>query len=112
MAILFSAVTVSDGKNEVEFLVGGIPRSCDDFEYYTAFENFTDRIEDETELIVHADAYFYGEGEIFNATPEELAYFMKRIQDDDRFLQGHCDHVGKSDFTSLWHPAELYEMEM
>ena len=41
MALLFSHVRVStpDG-NEAEFLVSGIPREFDDFEYYTAFEDF------------------------------------------------------------------------
>ena len=41
MALQFSHVRVStpDG-NEAEFLVSGIPREFDDFEYYTAFEDF------------------------------------------------------------------------
>ena len=45
MALLFSHVRVStpDG-NEAEFLVSGIPREFDDFEYYTAFEDFLDGI--------------------------------------------------------------------
>ena len=43
MALQFSHVRVSapDG-NEAEFLVSGIPREFDDFEYYTAFEDFLD----------------------------------------------------------------------
>lgn len=41
MALLFSHVRVStpDG-NEAEFLVSGIPREFEDFDYYTAFEDF------------------------------------------------------------------------
>ena len=43
MALLFSHVRAStpDG-NEVEFLVSGIPREFDDFDYYTKFEDFID----------------------------------------------------------------------
>ena len=58
MALLFShvQVTTPDG-NEAEFLVSGIPREFDDFEYYTAFEDFLDGIEEDTEISVHAEAY-------------------------------------------------------
>ena len=74
MALQFSHVRVStpDG-NEAEFLVSGIPREFDDFEYYTAFEDFLDGIEEDTEISVHADAYLYGEGETFKASIEEVA---------------------------------------
>lgn len=53
MAVLFSHVRVSapDG-NEAEFLVCGIPREFDDFEYYTTFEDFLDRREEDTEITV------------------------------------------------------------
>lgn len=37
MALLFSAVTVTAGNNEAEFLVGGIPREYGDLEGWTAF---------------------------------------------------------------------------
>ena len=40
MALLFSAVTVTANEQEVEFLVGGIPREFDDLEGWTAFDNF------------------------------------------------------------------------
>ena len=74
MAVQFSHVRVStpDG-NQTEFLVCGIPREFDDFEYYTAFEDFLDSIEEETEISVHAEAYLYGEGETYKASIEEVA---------------------------------------
>ena len=68
---------------EVEFLVGGIPREFDDLEGWTAFENFMEDIDEETEVSVHAKAYLYGGEETYKATPEEVAYFMKRIEMDD-----------------------------
>ncbi len=40
MALLFSAVTVTANDQEVEFLVGGIPREYDDLEGRTAFDMF------------------------------------------------------------------------
>ena len=49
MALLFSAVTVTANDQEVEFLVGGIPREFDDLEGWTAFDNFMEDIDEETE---------------------------------------------------------------
>ena len=79
MALLFSAVTVTANNQEVEFLVGGIPREFDDLEGWTAFDNFMDDLDEETEVSDHAKAYLYGGEETYKATPEEVAYFMKRI---------------------------------
>ena len=59
MALLFSAVTVTANDQEVEFLVGGIPREFDDLEGWTAFENFMEDIDEETEVSVHAKAYCF-----------------------------------------------------
>ena len=74
MALLFSHVRVStpDG-NEADFLVSGIPRKFDDFEYYTRFEDFLDSIEEDTEISVHAEACLYGDGENINASIEQVA---------------------------------------
>lgn len=77
MALLFSHVRVStpDG-NEAEFLVCGIPREFDDFEYYTTFEDFLDSIEEDTEISVHAEAYLYGEGETYKASIKNLTFYI------------------------------------
>jgi hypothetical protein len=112
MALLFSHVRVStpDG-NEAEFLVSGIPREFDDFEYYTAFEDFLDGIEEDTEISVHAEAYLYGEGETFKATIEEVAYFHLRMKQDEKFLSGHCDNIESVDFTCNYSPDELFGID-
>ena len=73
MALLFSAVTVTANNQEVEFLVGGIPREFDDLEGWTAFDNFMEDLDEETEVSVHAKAYLYGGEETYKATPEEVA---------------------------------------
>ena len=53
MALLFSHVRVSTPNgNETEFLVSGIPRELEDFDYYTKFEDFIDSIEEDTEITV------------------------------------------------------------
>lgn len=112
MAVQFSHVRVStpDG-NQAEFLVCGIPREFDDFEYYTAFEDFLDSIEEETEISVHAEAYLYGEGETYKASIEEVAYFHFRMQQDDNFLSGHCDNIESVDFTCNYSPDELFGID-
>ena len=111
MALLFSAVTVTANDQEVEFLVGGIPREFDDLECWTAFENFMEDIDEETEVSVHAKAYLYGGEETYKATPEEVAYFMKRIEMDDTFLS-RCDNIEDVDFNFQWSPEELFDMEV
>lgn len=112
MALLFSHVRLStpDG-NDAEFLVSGIPREFDDFEYYTAFEDFLDGIGEDTEISVHAEAYLYGEGATFKATIEELAYFHLRMQQDENFLAGHCDNIESVDFTCNYSPDELFGLD-
>ena len=53
--------------------------------------------------------YLYGEEETHRATPEEVAYFMKRIEMDDTFLS-RCDNIESVDFTINWSPVELFNM--
>ena len=111
MALLFSAVRAIAKDQEVDFLVGGIPREYDDLEGWTAFDRFMGEIDEETEVAVHAEAYLYGEEETYRATPEEVAYFMKRIEMDDTFLS-RCDNIESVDFTINWSPEELFNMEV
>lgn len=67
MALLFSAVTVTAGYDEAEFMVGGIPREYDDLVGWTAFDNFMENADAETEVSVHAEAYLYGGEETVTA---------------------------------------------
>lgn len=107
MAVLFSHVRVSTpDENEAEFLVCGIPRELDDFDYYTTFVDFLDSIEEDTEITVHADAYLYGEGETFKASIEEVAYFHLRMQKDENFLSGHCDHIESVTLSAIILPMK------
>ena len=112
MALLFSAVTVTAGNEEIEFTVGGIPRECDDLVGWTAFDNFIENIDTETEVNVHAEAYLYGGEETVTATPEEVAYLIMRMEQDEKFLARHCDNIEDVDFSFLRPPGEYYGMEM
>ena len=57
MALLFSAVTVTAGEDEIELLVGGIPREYDDLEGWSEFDDLMCFISEETEVSVRAEAY-------------------------------------------------------
>lgn len=111
MALLFSAVRVTAKDQEVDFLVGGIPREYEDLEGWTAFDRFMEDIGEETEVAIHAEAYLYGEAETHRASTEEVAYFMKRIEMDDTFLS-RCINIESVNFTINWSPEELFNMEV
>ena len=112
MALLFSAVTVTAGYDEAEFTAGGIPREYYDLVGWTAFDDFMENVDAETEVSVHAKVYLYGSEETVTATPEEVAYLMMRMERDDRFLAEHCDSIEDVDFSFLRPPEEYYGMEM
>ena len=112
MALLFSAVTVTAGYDETEFTIGGIPKEYDDLVGWTAFDDFMENVDAETEVSVHAEAYLYGGEETVTATPEEVAYLMMRMERDENFLAGHCDNIEDVDFSFLRPPEEYYGMEM
>ena len=57
MALLFSAVTVAAGEDEIELLVSGIPREYDDLEGWSEFDDLMYFISEETEVSVRAEAY-------------------------------------------------------
>ena len=90
MALLFSAVTVTAGEDEIELLVGGIPREYDDLEGWSEFDDLMCFISEETEVSVRAEAYLYGEGESMRASPEEIDDLMQRMKDDTGFLNRCC----------------------
>ena len=80
MALLFSAVTVTSEDDQAEFLVGGIPKTYSELEGWTAFDNLMNTVDSEQEIQVHVAACLYGEGEPFNATPEEIASSILRFK--------------------------------
>lgn len=112
MAVLFSAVTVTSDSDQAEFLVAGIPKCLADLEDWTVFENFMNEVDTQQEIKVHVAACLCGEGEVFTATPEEVAYFTIRAAETDDFFYDHCTDAGHSDFSFVATPTELSETEM
>ena len=110
MALLFSAVTVTAGEDEIELLVGGIPREYDDLEGWSEFDDLMCFISEETEVSVRAEAYLYGEGESMRASPEEIDDLMQRMKDDTGFLNRCCSNLESVNFTFIWSPEELFDM--
>ena len=47
MGVLFSAVTVTAGNKQSEFLVAGIPKEYGDLEGWVRFEEFMDELDEE-----------------------------------------------------------------
>ena len=108
MAILFSKVSMRDDYNTSEFLVNGFPKVAEDLEGWRAYHAFLDELAEDTIVNVYVQAFLYGEGETFKATPEEVAYMIMRQQRDPDFLSGHCICIGESDFSIHWCPDELF----
>lgn len=105
---MFSKVTMRDDYNESEFFVSGFPQEPDALEGCSAYHEFLDEISEDTVVNIRAEVYRYGEGEIFKATLEEVAYMTIRDQQDPEFLSDHCLCIGESDFNLYWHPEELF----
>ena len=108
--VLFSAVTVTAGEDEIELLVGGIPREYDDLEGWSEFDDLMCFISEETEVSVRAEAYLYGEGDSMRASPEEIDDLMQRMKDDTGFLNRCCSNLESVNFTFVWSPEELFGM--
>ena len=110
MALLFSAVTVTAGKDEIELLVSGIPREYDDLEGWSEFDDLMCFISEETEVSVRAEVYLYGEGKSMRASPEEIDDLMQRMKADAGFLNRCCSNLESVNFTFVWSPEEIFGM--
>lgn len=111
MAILFSAVQVKAGEDSVSLLVSGSPKSTEDLSGWKAYEYFLMDIGKEAEVTVDVKSYLYGEGEVFKASLEEVAYMGMRIRMQDNFLEDRCRCVGGSNFSFSWCPEELFGLK-
>lgn len=111
MALLFSEVTLTGNGEQTKFLVGGTPQEYGDLENWRACERFLADIDKQSDINVHVESYLYGEEEIYPATPEEVAYFMKRLEMDPDFIQSRCEKHSTSEFQFSWAPEELFGMK-
>ena len=98
MSLRFSRVTLySDGKT-ASFLVGGIPTCWQDLQGWTAYESFLREAGRYQAVNAHVESFLYGGEEPFDATPEKIAYFYKRIERQPDFIESRAEKIGESDF--------------
>ena len=98
MSLRFSRATLySDGKT-ASFLVGGIPTCRQDLQGWTAYESFLREASRYHTVNAHVESFLYGGEEPFDATPEEIAYFYKRIERQPDFIESRAEKIGESDF--------------
>ena len=112
MALLFSKVTVTAGNDAASFLVGGIPREYDDMEDWDEFDDFLKYIDEETEVLVHANAYLYGDGETSAASYSDTLWLSSQLKSGSSFLTDYCENIEEVNFSFTWSPEELFGMEM
>ena len=94
MSLRFSRVTLySAGKTE-SFFVCGIPQSRADLQGWTAYDNFVSGVPRYMAVSAHVETFLYGGEEPFDATPEEVAYFYKRIERQPDFIDTRTEKTG------------------
>ena len=99
MSLRFSRVTLYSADKTTSFLVGGIPKSRTDLQGWTAYDNFVSDVPRYTVITAHVETFLYGGEEPFDATPEEVAYFYKRIERQPDFIESRAEKTDESDFT-------------
>ena len=101
MSVRFSRVTLTSGDATASFLVGGNPKSQADLHGWTAFESFMKSVPKGETVNTHADTFIYGGEEPVDATPEEVAYFYKRIDMRPDFIEKRTEKCGETDFKII-----------
>ena len=98
MSLLFSRVTLFSDDKTTSFLVGGIPQSRADLHGWTAFDNYVEDTQRYKVINAHVETFLYGGEEPVDATPEEVAYFYKRIERQPNFIEIRTEKIGETDF--------------
>ena len=98
MSLRFSRVTLTSVGKTVSFLVGGIPKSRTDLQGWTAYESFLREAGRYQAVNAYVESFLYGGEEPFDATPEEIAYFYKRIERQPDFIESRAEKIDESDF--------------
>ena len=74
-------------------LVGGTPVCYADLINWNIFKNFLLECSVDSKVLVEVRTFGYGEGERFDATPEEVAYMKQRCGMNNRFLEERCELI-------------------
>ena len=98
MSLRFSRVTLYSAGKTASFLVGGIPKSRADLQGWTAYDNFVSGTSRYTAINAHVETFLYGGEEPVDATPEEVAYFYKRIERQPDFIESRAEKINETDF--------------
>jgi hypothetical protein len=94
MALVFTAVKVTAEKKNMMFLAPGAVRSLEELIHYKPYNDFITEVGKDSSIDTTLAVYQYGEGEKYNATFEELAYFTIRMKNGANFLKDHCKALG------------------
>lgn len=101
MSIRFSRISAMTEDASALFLVGGCPTQQADLDGWTAFDSFVEDMPADKVITVKVETFIYGDGEIYDATPEEVAYFYQRISMRPDFLETRVTKVEESDIV-MW----------
>lgn len=74
-------------------LVGGTPICYADLINWNIFKNFLLECDINSKVLVEVRTFGYGEGERFDATPEEVIYMKQRCGMNNRFLEEKCELI-------------------
>lgn len=74
-------------------LVSGTPVCYADLIDWKVFQNFLAECTADSRVLVEVRTFGYGEGDKFDATPEEVAYMKQRCGMNDRFLEERCELI-------------------
>ena len=112
MGVLFSVVKLTANDKTGELLVGGIPKSPEELKGWFKFWDFVNEIDEDDVVKVRAEGYIYGGDETFDATTEEVAYFMQRIKTNSNFIESRCKKAANAEFSFTKSEEQQFGMEM
>lgn len=99
MSIRFSRITATAKTKAAIFLASGIPSSKEELECWTAYKSFISELQKKESIDVSVETFEYGEGEPFDATPEEVAYIYMRENMRAGFIEARTKKVAASSFV-------------
>lgn len=99
MALIFSVVKLQCANKTTSFLIGGKALSKEDLAGWVAYKNFIGNIEVGEPIEAMTEIRRYGDNENFDATPEEIAYFMERIKLSPDFVNSRSELLQKNKFV-------------
>lgn len=99
MAISFSNVKLASGDKVSTFLISGTPTDASFFTGWTKYHSFINDLVPYSYVVALVTSYLYGEEDIVEATPEEVAYMTVRLEKQPDFLESRCKQVDQIKFS-------------